>query len=572
MKKILFIIYIVLTSTAISHAQVGIGTDKPKGALDLTPETGTAKWGLVLPTVGAVDTVRKVINATGGTRDFPQVTTPGSAFTSWSIYDDEGNATPEFLPAEEAPAGTIVYDLSKDGIRVKRTGAGEINGDWTVDKLVDSSAVDKSVRYNLFGGTDFRMVDVSAGYNWSVGISADDSLVYATGSNGYYRTGMGRNNGNTQTWTLILSSKAKQVSAGYYHGAALLKNGDVYVWGYNNYGRTGRGTTSGSTQLPTKININLDAGDQVIEVEAGYQNTLFLTKQGKVYVTGSATRAMLGNGLTSGNRSIPQRINFSGLNTGETIKKISLAARGACVVTSEGRVFVWGNTNNGRLGQGSTGSNNILPTLINIPGGVKIADAVIGVGSGLAISADSLHLYHWGRNTALGGTVAISGFPSIQATPSTIPAWESRLSGGVLPNGEKIISIASPRHRDGDYYGDSHFVLTTETVYASGTNTTYGTNPGKLGVINLATGAALSPAPPFTEIQDHAIYEDTRFTKASIGYTHAFIMTGKIKNDDIAQTLAYRYYTTYNSGYNYYYQLGAAVPTAGTRVYISVKK
>jgi hypothetical protein len=571
MKKILFIIYIVLTGTAISHAQVGIGTDKPKGALDLTPETGTAKWGLVLPVVGVVDTVWKAENTATGFKPFPNVTTPGGPITVHHIYDEDISGTvDELLPDEEAPAGTIVYDLSRDGIRVKRTGSGEINGDWCADVLVDSSAVDKSIRYNLYGGTDFRMVDVSAGYNWSVGISADDSLVYATGSNGYYRTGMGRNNGNTQTWTLILSiNKAKSVSAGYYHGAAVLKNGDVYVWGYNYYGRTGRGITSGYTQLPTKININLDAGDEVVKVEAGYQNTLFLTRQGKVYVTGYAYRGMLGNGTTSGNYSTPQRMNFS-LNAGETIKDISLAARGACVVTSEGRVFAWGNNNSGRLGVGNVSNNNYsTPTLLTFPSGVKIVKAVIGVGSGLAMTTDSLHLYHWGRNLSLGGA---TGFTTTnQPSPATIPAWESRISGGVLPDGEKIVYITAPRHRDGDYNGDSHLVLTTETVYASGANTAYGTNPGKLGVIN-AAGGAVAAITAFAEIQDHAIYEETRFTKASIGYTHAFIMTGKSKGDNIAQTLAYRYYTAYNAGYNYYYQLGGAVPRAGTRVYTSVKK
>jgi len=573
MKKLLSIISIVLAGVGISHAQVGIGTDDPKGALDLNSD----KWGLVLPVVPSADTVH--VTTSAGDVFYPSVTTPSSNFKTITTRetDDEGDVitTNLVVPEKEAPAGTIVFDAGKDGIRVKRSSgaANAPNGDWCDDRIVDSTTVVKDIRNQLYGGEVFKMVDVAAGYRFSIGIQSDDSLVYAAGSNTYYKTGMGagRNGGYTRTWTLILGNagKAVQVSAGYRHAAALMKNGDVYTWGANAYGKTALGTTSGYAMAPTKVNLAfLDAGDRVIQVEAGYYNTLFLTAKGKVYIAGRGTYGMLGNGISNNDTyyTSPRDItSLFALNTGETITQVSLAARLAAAVTSQGRVFTWGANANGSTGRGVT-SNYSQPGVISIPSTDPISMVSMGIGSGLALTRDGLHLYHWGRNTSLGGSA------SGQSTSVTTPVRIDALTNTVLQNeGEKIIFITSPKHRNNAYSGDSHIVITNYSVYASGTNTEDATNPGKLGVVNDDTGAALNPITAFKEIQNHSIYEGTQFTKASIGNTHAFIMTGPITGDTEAKEHAYQYYTTYGAGRNNYYQLGGGA-TAGWRIFTSTKR
>jgi len=579
MKKLLSIISIILAGVGLSHAQIGIGTDNPQGALDLNPENGPAQWGLVLPIVPQADTV-----GVGASDFYPSVTTPASGFRTITTTEttDEGTITiKQLVPEKEAPAGAIVFDETKGGIRVKRTSKNEANdpnGDWCEDKLIDDKELTKRIGIMLHGGEDFKMQDVSAGYYYSIGIKAEDKFVYAVGQNLYYKTGMGygRYGGSTQTWTVILGNAgpAKQVSAGYQHAAALMENGDVYTWGYNYYGRTGQGVTSGYTMSPAKVNIALDQGDKVIQVQAGYYNSMLLTQQGKVYVTGYAGYGLLANSNGGGTSvNIPQFRQITNfpldLEHGETIKQISLAARVAAALTSTGRVFTWGRNVNGTTGLGTTSGTTVTPAAIGIPSTDKIIKVEMGIGSGLALTADSLHLYHWGRNLSLGGTA--SGVPSIQLTPIRIDALTGKILNSSNPE-EKIVNIASPKHRNGEYYGDSHLILTNKAVYASGYNTSYGSNPGKLGVINPANGAALSNIVAFEEIQNHAVYENSRFTKASIGYTHAIIMTGKIKEDEEGQqTHAYQDYTSYGAGNNNYYQLGGGA-TSGWRVFSPVKR
>jgi len=605
MKKLLSIISIILVGVGLSHAQVGIGTDNPKGALDLNPDTGYAKWGLVLPVVPSADTVRY---GTGANDFYPSVTTPTSTFRT--ITADSINL---LVPEKEAPAGTIVYDAGKNGIRVKRSSgvADAPNGDWCENRLVDETTQISIIKNYIYGGEDFKMEDVSAGYYYTIGIKAEDGGVYAVGNNTYYRTGLGTYGGNTQTWTTIIAgtsaNRAKQVSAGYQHSAAVMANGDVYVWGNNGYGRTGRGTTSSYTTRPTKVTIpNLPADDKVIQVEADFYNTMLLTQKGSVYVTGYAGYGLLANangGVTNRNISTFTQITNFPLHTytaaqgkpNETIAQLSMAARAAAVVTSEGRVFTWGRNLNGTTGQGTTSGTTLVPSEVTFPGLIvhptptttdtlKIAKVVMGIGSGLAMTTDGKHLYHWGRSMSLvgytGSTITVNSqpIPAIQSTPVRIDSLTNQSTNaagitlGVLRSeGEKILDIASPRHRNGEYLGDGHLIITNYSVYASGFNTSYGTSPGKLGIVDPNTGSALTYIIGFQEIADHAIYENTQFTKASIGYSHAFIMTGKIKGDTDAEEHAYQYYTTYGSGNNNYYQQGGG-STSGWRVFSSVKR
>jgi len=573
MKKLLSIISIIVAGVGLSHAQVGIGTDNPQGALDLNPDNGTAKWGLVLPIVPSADTVRY---GTGVNDFYPSVTTPASTFRIIPIPDGEGGSTDMLVPQEEAPAGTIVFDAGRDGIRVKRSSgvANAPNGDWCADKIADSTSQVNGVIETVYGGADFKMTDVSAGDYYSIAINSQDRSVYAIGQNNNYKTGLGtRNTGNTTTWTQILGNAgpAKQVSAGLSHALAVMESGDVYIWGSNANGKTGRGLdargraiTSGSTMFPTLITIpNLAAGDKVIQAEAGNRNSMFLTAQGKVYVTGAAGYRVLGNGTTSPDISTPALINFPGLAEGETIIQISLAPRSAAAVTSQGRVYTWGINDNYRTGQGTNSNaaanNTSTPKLITFPAGIKIIKVVMGLGSGLAMSDDGLHLYHWGNRSSLGQGTSTNNTPT--EVTSSLPLSTAE--------GEKIVAIATTRIYDsygGNY--DCDLVLTTKSVYASGSSLT----PGRLGVVN-NSGATLGTVPAFTEIQNHAIYENSQFTGASIGYYHSFIITGEMKKADGTpdESKVYQNYTAYGTGRNGNYQLGVG-PTGGWRFFTVVKK
>ncbi|WP_419869772.1 RCC1 domain-containing protein [Chryseobacterium sp. CT-SW4] len=549
MKKIIYTFLFILAISPV-YGQFGIGTDTPQGQLDINQKNGKNTMGLVLPIVEKVDvdSIYTTINAAGDESNLvvvPSVTTFDNPFQTITITetDDDGVTTSQAIraPVDEAPEGTIVYDQSLGCVRYKKSST---LGDWT-GCLMDKQSVEDEVNYNLYGGQDFKVKKVAAGYYFSVAIGAEDGAVYTAGSGSGYRTGQGRT-GNTP-WTNILGQPAVDVSAGYQHGAAVLENGDLYTWGYNTNGQTCQGATSGYTTTPKKVTI--PNNESVIRVEAGYRNTLILTASGKVYTCGRNTYGLNANGLTSGTvLSSPTQI--TALDS-QVVTEISLAPRGAGVITQDGKIYTWGSNEAYRTGLGTSSGTTLTPTLVPVldASGKTFTKLAIGIGNGIAVASDNT-TYVWGSR-ALGTTA--------RNTPTLVTATELPLDAD-----ENILSVAAARHRNGPYLGSSVLVVTDKTVYAIGRNTSTGTNSGKLGIVTDDTGAAIGEQnATFKEIQSHALFSGTPPAGASIGFTHALISTGQSTENPATSNLGY------GSGYNNYRQLGT---TANRRVFTTLKK
>ncbi len=551
MKKILYILFLV--STAFSYSQVGIGNDNPQGALDLNLATDTSKMGLVLPRVQAVDTLYLPTTPDGAQKYFPSVTVPNDPFQVITINstDEDGNSeTNKFqMPVKEAPQGTLVYDANQDCVRYKKSS---ILGDWS-GCIVDSISLSTDINYKLYGGADFKMLKASAGYRFSIAIGADDQSVYAAGYGSYYGTGKGRT-GNT-TWSLILGQKAVDVSAGYQHGLAVLEDGSLWTWGSNSYGRTCQNTSSGYTTTPKKV--TMPAGAKVVRAEAGYYTTMILTDDGKVYTCGRSSYGLNGNGTSSSSPYILTPTQMTTLPAGTVVKDIALAPRGSAILTQDGKLYTLGDNAYYRTGRGTNSGYTTTPTVIN-PTGVSFKKVAMGIGSGIAASTDD-KIYGWGY---LYGTL---NNPTYQ-TPTAFAT-----SG--IEAGETIIGLAAARVRNGSFYGTSSMVITNKNVYVTGMNTSYGTNPGKLGIVNIATGAApsnvstISPSVAFVPIQTSGIFSGTVFTGGSIGYVHTIITTDVYPdgNNRIKDNLGF------GAGNNSYLQLGTG-NTSGWRIMSSIKK
>jgi alpha-tubulin suppressor-like RCC1 family protein len=539
-------------------AQVGVGgTDTPRGLLDINPKTGTAIRGWVLPKVESADTINYAPEGQAA-RIYPNVTTPDGAFLDITVNvpatEDEAAYTAYYhVPTVEVPGGTIVYDESIDGLRIKRS---QKLGDWS-GAIVDATMITDSINYRLLGGADFKMKVASAGYYWSVGIGASDNAVYSCGGNDYYRTGKNRSSGYS-SWSLILGQPAKDVSAGYVHGLALLENGDVYSWGSNNYGRTGQGTRAGNTMRPTKVNLPGNVkGKKVI---AGYYNSMVLGEDGNVYMCGSNSNGWNGNGTTSGYQLTFTKVNITG---NPVIKNIAHSGKSSLALAEGDSIFVWGSNVYTSIGLPGT-SNITTPTKLTMPlSANSIGLVAVSTSGGIAVSTDGTKLFYWGANNALFGTTA-GNFPA-SVTPREPVALP-------FETGEVITNLATQRYRYDGYYGASVLIGTNfGRVYAAGYNSgsnnggpTYN-NSGKLGIVNLANGSRPTIVNGLTLIQDHGIYSGTVITGLSIGLCHSFITTDvNLQYKNIAN------YTAYGSGYNYHNCMGNG-PRA-TRVFGTVKK
>ncbi|WP_292008374.1 hypothetical protein [Chryseobacterium sp.] len=549
MKKITYIFLFVVLSLPL-YGQLGIGTDKPQGKLDINQKDNKNRMGLVLPIVEKVDvdSIYTKIDADDNESDLviiPSVTTFDHPFQTITISDTDEtgqiNTEEMRVPSDEAPEGTIVYDASLGCIRAKKSAS---LGDWT-DCLVDSQLVNDEINYDVYGGQDFKIKKMSAGYYFSVAIGADNKAVYTAGRGSYYRTGQGRT-GNTP-WTNIIGKPAVDVSAGYQHGAAVLEDGSLYTWGNNNSGETCQGTSSGNTRAPKKV--IMPTNSNVIRVEAGYRNTLILTEDGKVYACGRNSNGLNANGITGGVQKTP--VEVDGLD-GVMIKDISLAARAAAVLSEDGKIYTWGSNESYRTGLGTSSGNTLIPT---IPPGLEASgkafkNVAIGIGNGIAVTTDD-RIYVWG-NRALGTTS--------RNKPTLVSPGEL-----TRDSDESVVAVAVARHKNSSSSGSATMVITDKSVYATGRNIAGRRNNfGRLGIVDSETGSIIeSQNGSFLEAESHAFFSGKPFTGVSIGYNHALISTGESADNPSAS------YLGYGSGYNNYRQLGT---TANRKVYMSLKK
>ncbi|MCC8145238.1 MAG: hypothetical protein LIO93_02105 [Bacteroidales bacterium] len=499
-----FILGLLLFVSSIAVAQVGIGTNapdssdvrnysviNPQGALHLQGihylnDSTNRNLGLVLPIVD-------------GTYIPPEEEGDEGFYNS--------NISRVITPAGTAPVeGTLVFDQAYGGIRLRT------DSEWE-DAWVDKSNIDQFFDYDVYGGLNLRAKKVSAGNNFSVYIGLDDKALYATGYNSSGQLGTGSTS-NSPTFSLVFARSMKDVAAGYAHTVVATAEGELYTWGSGTAYATGLNVTANRV-FPQKVT------DWPVEriakrVEAGYYNSLVLDEIGKVYFFGRNTEGLSGRGAGD-NTHIRIPTGIAGLST-YVIVDISMSRFGASALTEDGKVYVWGNQQYGRLGTGNSANSVIAPTQILADKTIK--QVAMGNNHGLAVTSDGKELWGWGAASPIGHTTAT-------ASPIDVTA---NLNGGQgLASDEYIISIALSRFDAASATTGSSVVITNKNVYAAGSNT----NPQRMG-LGFFAGTVTEKYSPgsssnetvtgFQPLYNKTIYQGTSFVQASIGVLHSLLL------------------------------------------------
>ncbi|KAL5242836.1 hypothetical protein ACI65C_010246 [Semiaphis heraclei] len=140
-----------------------------------------------------------------------------------------------------------------------------------------------------------------------------------------------------------------QLSAGSYHTAVLIENGDVYVWGSNGDRQLGLNSIdedSVNVSVPTIVPIALP----VVYVSCGHNHTAFVTRIGDLYTCGDKEYGKLGHGMWS----------LSRVDTNEKIVTVACGANHTIALNDTGKVFVCGNNDCGQIGLRSVTSQGHL--------------------------------------------------------------------------------------------------------------------------------------------------------------------------------------------------------------------
>jgi len=289
-----------------------------------------------------------------------------------------------------------------------------------------------------------------------------------------------------------------QVSAGYNHTLALTSNGKVYAWGSNGSGQVGDGTTN-TAVTPVDISSSGSlAGKTIVRVSAGYAYSLAVASDGTVHAWGDNNSSRLGNGTTNPEIS-PINISSYGSLSGKSIVKISAGNTHNLALASDNTVHAWGNNMSGSVGDGTWTSTKSTPVNITNSGslnGKTVTQIGVGLGHSIALTSDGT-MHAWGTNGygQLGdGTTNVTNVPiPVNSYGSLAGKTVTQIGTGFGANTTFAVASDGTVHGwgDGNYgkIGDGFSTSRTSPVEI----TSSGSIAGKT-IIKILAGASYSIA------------------------------------------------------------------------------
>ena len=175
----------------------------------------------------------------------------------------------------------------------------------------------------------------------------------------------------------------------------------IYTWGRNNDGELGDGTTS-DKYLPTNITsqFNLEEGETIVSMKLSFSHSLLLTSTGRLFSWGRNEQGQIGEGSFSKILSPTNITLYLGLANGETIDNIYVGGHQSTVITSNGRILVWGRNVYGQLADG-TKTNQPSPvditTRVSLDPSETILDVFMGANYTILMTEQDT-FYAWGIN------------------------------------------------------------------------------------------------------------------------------------------------------------------------------
>ncbi len=176
--------------------------------------------------------------------------------------------------------------------------------------------------------------------------------VYIWGSNEYNKLGLGPGTGEIVDSPRVLEAfegvDITDISLGDYHTAAVDKEGKLYTWGWGSSTMKGAGGLghegAQDEPLPRLVTTLVDQGVPMQSVECGEFHTVALSKDGEVWVWGNGEYGRLGNGEVD-HLEVPEPLEFF---ANENVSQISVGKDFSFALTEAGELYSWG-VNNGTL-------------------------------------------------------------------------------------------------------------------------------------------------------------------------------------------------------------------------------
>lgn len=242
-------------------------------------------------------------------------------------------------------------------------------------------------------------------------------------------------------------AQALRISRGIEHSLYVDGAGQVWAWGSNARGQLGNGTFVSST-VPVRVDqTGVLAGVRVVQVVAGAEHSMALGADGRVFTWGSSAGGVLGDGGTT-NR--PSPVVVRGLLDGRRIVQIEAGGLGtnftggasadrSFAVGDDGRLFAWGSGTHGALGTGATSGSQLVPALV---GGALTSLRVVQVSTSQLTTValtDDGRIFTWGERRS-------GSFGNGNQADDTIAVPTALSMTGVIA-GSKIVQVSAGKLR-----------------------------------------------------------------------------------------------------------------------------
>jgi alpha-tubulin suppressor-like RCC1 family protein len=327
------------------------------------------------------------------------------------------------------------------------------------------------------------------------------------------------------------------VAAGSFFTLAIKEDGSLWGWGQNYFGELGDGTAIDRLS-PIKIM------DSVVSVSASGHTAMAIKKDGSLWAWGDNEYGQIGDGTVNkydGEYPVPNVIEdnnkYAPVKIMDSVVSVSAGGYHTAAIKSDGSLWVWGNNNDGQIGDGTASTMDVLTVVVDRSkhSPVKIMDSAVAVTAGashtMAVKSDG-SLWSWGSQTGVGAAddshVPVKTMDSVmlpgQAStlPSSLRHFKSSLWAadelrqaeelGLIPNALRDIDLTRPITR-------AEFAKIAIIIYE-----------------NLKGERTLLPsASPFTDTNDYDILRAYR-TGLMVGVSGSQFAPERILNREQAAT------------------------------------
>lgn len=335
---------------------------------------------------------------------------------------------------------------SSSGMFMAITPSGEL-WDWGEEQMMLARGEHGEIAEESPGEVELANVaDAAIGSNFSL-MSTTSGAVYASGWDSYDQIGYEKKGIERGVFTPTLVkgvSNVKQVAAGFGTGYALESDGTVWAWGNDQLGQIGNGTSKATEFYATPQQIKKLG--KVVSIASGFATAYALTSEGKVWAWGDGTAGELGNGST---KSSSEPVEVAKLT-----EVASLSANdddsSMFVVKKNGTVWGWGANEHDNLGTGNTTNAKEPIEIQKLTNVTEVSDSNFNVE---VLKSDGT-VWSWGRNTQgqLGnGTETAESVTPVQAVGvmGAVAVAEGVDGGGALSEVEYPAPFSYPEEVGG---------------------------------------------------------------------------------------------------------------------------